>query len=62
MGAEAEQARTLRAWGNYELARGDRVRGAAMRQEAREIFDRLEMDLEVERMNLEEKDRMAKWL
>ena len=50
----AEQARTLRVWANYELAHGDRGRGDAMRQAAREIFGRLEMELEVERMNLEE--------
>ena len=41
IGMEAEQARTLRAWGRYEIERGDRERGEKMRQEAREIFARL---------------------
>ena len=58
MGAEAERARTLRAWGKYELTRGDQARGAAMWREARDIFGRLEMELEIERMNLEDADRM----
>jgi hypothetical protein len=53
MGAEGERARTLRAWGKYELARGDPACGAAMWQQARSIFGRLEMDLEINRMNLE---------
>jgi serine/threonine protein kinase/tetratricopeptide (TPR) repeat protein len=43
MGAEAERARTMRDWARDELERGDPERGAAMRQEAREIFARLEM-------------------
>ena len=56
MGAEAERARTLRAWGRFELTYGDRVHGAAMREEARAIFRRLEMELESGRMNVEEAD------
>jgi tetratricopeptide (TPR) repeat protein len=50
MGMEGERARTLRAWAEYELKRGDRARGAAMWQEAREIFARLGADLEAARM------------
>jgi hypothetical protein len=49
-GMEGEQARTLRAWATHELERGDRARGAAMWQEAREIFSRLGAELEAERM------------
>jgi tetratricopeptide (TPR) repeat protein len=50
MGAEGERARTLRAWASYELAHGERDKGAALWQEAREIFEGLGMTLEVERM------------
>lgn len=50
MGMEGEQARTLREWARYELAQGDPVRGAAMWQEARDLFARLGVELEVERM------------
>ncbi|MBN1889082.1 MAG: tetratricopeptide repeat protein [Thermoflexales bacterium] len=55
MGAEGERARTLRAWAKYELAQGERERGAALWQEARAIFEQLEMTLEVKRMTLEVK-------
>jgi DNA-binding SARP family transcriptional activator/tetratricopeptide (TPR) repeat protein len=50
LGAEGERARTLRAWATYELERNDRAGGEAMWQQAREIFERLGMTLEVERM------------
>jgi tetratricopeptide (TPR) repeat protein len=49
MGAEGERARTLRAWARYEIAHGDQQTGSALWQEAREIFERLGMRLEVER-------------
>lgn len=49
-GMEAERARTLRACAQYEQQRGDRARAHAMMQEAREIFTRLGMKLELERM------------
>ncbi len=49
-GMEGERARTLREWAKYELAHGDKARGAAMWQEARELFARLGVELEVERM------------
>ncbi len=50
MGAAGERARTLRTWAKHELAHGDREHGLTMWQEAREIFERLGMSLEVERM------------
>ena len=50
IGMEGERARTLRAWGKYELEWGDRERGAPMWQEARDLFAQLGADLEVERM------------
>jgi tetratricopeptide (TPR) repeat protein len=51
MGAEAERARTLRDWARHERARGDAGRGAEMWDEAREIFSRLKMERELERMS-----------
>ncbi len=51
LGAEAKQARTLRAWARHELVHGDQGKGSAMWQRAREIFQRLGMALEVERMD-----------
>ncbi|MBU0494451.1 MAG: tetratricopeptide repeat protein [Chloroflexi bacterium] len=57
MGAEAERARTLREWGRYEIESGDREgeggreKGREMWEEARGIFERLELHAEVERMN-----------
>jgi class 3 adenylate cyclase/tetratricopeptide (TPR) repeat protein len=50
-GMEGERARTLRAWATYELERGDHVHGMAMWQEARDLFAKLGVDLEVERMD-----------
>jgi tetratricopeptide (TPR) repeat protein len=49
-GMEGERARTLREWANYELQRGDRARGAAMWQEARDLFVRLTATFEADRM------------
>ncbi|MBV9959995.1 MAG: tetratricopeptide repeat protein, partial [Acidobacteria bacterium] len=48
--AEAERARTLRAWGAYEEEHGDLARGRELRREALHIFTRLGMALEVARM------------
>jgi tetratricopeptide (TPR) repeat protein len=56
MGADADRARTLRAWAACELQRGDRARGTEMWQEARQIFGRLGMPLEMQRMNAEERE------
>lgn len=50
MGIEGERARTLRVWARYEMGHGYLARGKAMWQEARDLFVRLGMELEVERM------------
>ena len=52
---EADQARLLRDWARYELAHGDHEKGQALWQEAREIFTRLNMPLELARMDEEER-------
>ena len=49
--AEAERARTLRDWARHELRGGDAARGAAMWEEARAVFSRLNMIRELERMS-----------
>ena len=48
---DLERARTLREWARYELRQGNREKGAAMWQEAREIFVKLGAQMEVERMD-----------
>ena len=50
MGAEAERARTLRDWARYEHERGHREASATMWRESLEIFTRLGMERELERM------------
>jgi tetratricopeptide (TPR) repeat protein len=50
IGMEAERARTLVEWSRHERTRGDEARARQMHDEAREIFSRLRMELEVERM------------
>jgi tetratricopeptide (TPR) repeat protein len=50
-GMEAERARTLRDWARYEQEQGRDERAHAMMEQAREIFTRLGMDRELERMN-----------
>jgi len=50
MGAEGERARTLYEWGCYEREQGNREKGAVMQQEAREIFERLKMTFDLEKM------------
>jgi tetratricopeptide (TPR) repeat protein len=50
---EAERARTLRDWAHHELACGDPERGRQLRAEALDSFQRLRMELEVERMSAE---------
>gem|GEM_PF-809081 len=54
MGAAAERARTLRDWARHERARGDIELGARLWQESREIFERLGMTRELERMTRED--------
>jgi tetratricopeptide (TPR) repeat protein len=51
MGAKGERARTLREWAGHEIEKGDSEKGAALWQKAREIFDRLGMELELHRMD-----------
>jgi serine/threonine protein kinase/predicted ATPase len=46
---EAERARTLRDWARHELAQGDAERGRQLLAEARDSFQRLHMELELER-------------
>jgi class 3 adenylate cyclase/tetratricopeptide (TPR) repeat protein len=50
-GMQGERARTLRAWAQHEIARGDQAHGATMWETARTIFAELGADLEVERMS-----------
>lgn len=47
---ERERARTLREWARYELKDGHTERGAKMWKQARDIFDQLGAEMEVERM------------
>lgn len=49
IGMEAERARTLRDWARHELRGGDPQRGRRLWHEARDAFERLHMQLEVER-------------
>jgi tetratricopeptide (TPR) repeat protein len=49
-GVDAERARTLREWAKYELQHGDPAKGAAMWQEARDLFVKLTASFEVDRM------------
>ena len=46
---EAERARTLRDWARHELSSGDPERGRQLLAEARDSFQRLNMQLELER-------------
>jgi tetratricopeptide (TPR) repeat protein len=55
MGAEAERARTLSDWSRHERERGEQERAEEMWREAREIFTRLGMASELERMSRPEK-------
>ncbi|MCK4800433.1 MAG: hypothetical protein KAS84_00460, partial [Anaerolineales bacterium] len=54
VGADAERAHTLRAWGEYELALGNKARGRKLWAEAKEIFQRLDVPAEVKRMEKEQ--------
>lgn len=53
MGAEGERARTLRDWARYEREQGNHETGAAMWHESLEIFTRLNMHHELDRMTRE---------
>ncbi len=50
IGMQGELAQTLRSWAAFEFQRGEQEKGAAMWQEARELFSQLGAELEVERM------------
>jgi len=52
MKAEGEQARTLRAWAEYELEEGHSEEGTKMLRRARDIFFRLGTALEVHTTDL----------
>lgn len=49
MKAEAEQARTLRAWSKFELEQGRKAEGIQKEVQAKGIFTRLSMPLAAER-------------
>jgi len=51
------QARALFEWAEYELKQGDRAKGEALWQEARELFEKLGMSLLAERMDAEQGGR-----
>ncbi|MBN1486045.1 MAG: tetratricopeptide repeat protein, partial [Anaerolineae bacterium] len=51
MGAEAERARTLRVWAEYEQRQGNREAAVRLWARSREIFQQLGMDLELQRMD-----------
>ena len=44
----------MRAWGEYELALGNKARGRKLWAEAKEIFQRLDVPAEVKRMEKEQ--------
>jgi hypothetical protein len=48
--AQGEQARTLRAWAEYEMRQGRAEAGQKMWSEARNLFLRLGLHAEVQRM------------
>jgi tetratricopeptide (TPR) repeat protein len=50
-GADSELAYTLKAWGIHEVTSGDKKRGEELLNQAREIFQRLAMAAELERMD-----------
>jgi tetratricopeptide (TPR) repeat protein len=50
-GVEGQRAHTLREWAKYEMNRGNREKGMAMWQEARNTFVKLDALREVERMD-----------
>ena len=51
LGADAERAHTLKAWAEHELRDGDKEEGEKMWEEAKGIFQRLEMGVEVDKMS-----------
>ena len=47
---DGERARTLREWARYELKHGDKKQGKKLWKQARDLFDKLGAQMEVERM------------
>ena len=47
---DGERARTLREWARYELKTGDRKQGKKLWKQARDLFDKLGAQMEVDRM------------
>ncbi|HET9905037.1 MAG TPA: adenylate/guanylate cyclase domain-containing protein [Anaerolineales bacterium] len=47
---DGERARTLREWARYELKNGDKKQGRKLWKQARDLFDKLGAQLEVDRM------------
>jgi tetratricopeptide (TPR) repeat protein len=56
IGAESERARALKAWAAFNMSNGNHNEGRRKWQEAFDIFQRLGMHLETERMMTEEKN------
>ncbi|MCO5194336.1 MAG: hypothetical protein M9930_13760 [Anaerolineae bacterium] len=50
-GLERDRAITLWRWAEFELAQGERVQGMQRRQEARDLFEHLNLPLFVDRMD-----------
>ncbi len=50
-GMDADRASALRDWASWEISGGDQVQGEAMWREARDLFDRLGLELFVARMD-----------
>jgi tetratricopeptide (TPR) repeat protein len=50
LGTEGEKARALCDWARYELSRGNRAEGERLRQQAHDIFSRLNMPLQLKHM------------
>ena len=49
---DAERARTLKAWAEAEVQYGDSAKADELWDQAKEIFESLGLELEVERMRL----------
>ncbi len=47
---DGERARTLREWARYEFKNGDKKQGKKLWKKARELFDKLGAQMEIERM------------
>jgi hypothetical protein len=59
MNAEGEQARTLRAWAQYEVQQRHAAPGEKMWHEARDLFLRLGLSAEVQKMDTMQAEKAA---